>query len=129
MITSKQKNYDINNIIILLIYITCFIHSSNKDLYETSKLSNFLTLIIMIIIILTVYKSCTKNRENDLLRRELGSYAHIIESTDSNFNTNSNLFPPPPPPYGYDNASNNPTSSIPNETNESHSTQQQPQNC
>lgn len=81
----------------------------------------------MVIIILTVYKSCTKNRENDLLRHELGSYAHIIESTDSN--TTSNLFPPPPPPYGYDNASNNPTGSIPNEATESHSAQQQPQSC
>ena len=81
----------------------------------------------MVIIILTVYKSCTKNRENDLLRHELGSYAHIIESADSS--ATSNLFPPPPPPYGYDNA-NNPTGSIPNEAAESHSTQQQqPQNC
>ena len=59
---------------------------------------------------LAVYKSCNKHRENDLLRRELGSYAHIIEPTDANFNMESNVYPPPPPPYGFVNsASTNPT--------------------
>ena len=56
-------------------------------------------------IVLAVYKSCNKHRENDLLRRELGSYAHIIEPTESNFNLEPNVYPPPPPPYGFVNSS------------------------
>ena len=54
---------------------------------------------------LAVYKSCNKHRENDLLRRELGSYAHIIEPAESNFNMEPNVYPPPPPPYGFVNSS------------------------
>ena len=79
-----------------------FVLNSNRNLYETSKLSNFFTLIIMAFIVLAVYKSCNKSRENELMRRELGSYAHIVEPSDSNFNMeHSNLYPPPPPPYGF----------------------------
>jgi hypothetical protein len=65
----------------------------------------------MIIIIVVVYKSCNRNRENELLRREINNtaYAQIF---DSNLNQNlaganydqslyANVtFPAPPPPYG-----------------------------
>lgn len=80
----------------------------NTNLYETSKLSNFLTLLIMVVIILAVYKTCNKNRENEIRREINSTYAHIIDGTEYNAlacsNTTtatsaSNLFPPPPPPY------------------------------
>lgn len=75
-------------------------------MYETNKLSNFLTMLIMIIIIVAVYKSCNKNRDNDLFRREFNSaYAQlgIVESAATNADSgylSSLAFPPPPPPYG-----------------------------
>jgi len=100
----------------------------NSNLYETSKLSNFLTLLIMVVIILAVYKTCNKNRELELRRELNGTYAHVIDgpgtggvgdvyasplSTHHGYGggyftsaapnsggASSNLFPPPPPPYG-----------------------------
>lgn len=73
----------------------------NKDLYETSKLSNFLTLIIMIVIISAIYKSCNKHRESEIRRDINGTFAHVIDSNNQEPSLNTNgLFPPPPPPYG-----------------------------
>ena len=63
---------------------------------------------------MAVYKSCNKTRENDLLRRELGSYAQIVEPADSNFNQDANIYPPPPPPYGFATSATNP---LPERTN------------
>ncbi len=71
--------------------------NSNRDLYETNKLSNFLTLLIMIVIILAVYKSCAKNRELEP-RLDL-TYAHVFNGNDQTQLTPAGLFPPPPPPY------------------------------
>ena len=77
----------------------------NKDLYETNKLSNFLTLLIMIIVIIAVYKSCNKNRENNL-RRDINNTfgANVVEVNDPNYYSTAAAtaaFPPPPPPYGF----------------------------
>lgn len=101
----------------------------NSNLYETSKLSNFLTLLIMVVIILAVYKTCNKNRELELRRELNGTYAHVIDgpgtggvgdvyasplsthhggygggyftsAAPNGGGASSNLFPPPPPPYG-----------------------------
>ena len=73
---------------------------------ETNKLSNFITLLIMMIIIIAFYKSCNKNRENDNLRREINNTAYmdlslgISPSADQSYYANM-AFPPPPPPYGF----------------------------
>jgi hypothetical protein len=56
---------------------------SHRDLYETSKLSNFLSLAIIAIIILGVYKSCIKNRENEPRHDFNSTYAQIINQSDS----------------------------------------------
>lgn len=50
---------------------------------------------------LAVYKSCTKNRENDPRHDFNATYAQIINQSDS-VNTNEAIYPPPPPPYGFD---------------------------
>ncbi|CAF0894157.1 unnamed protein product [Brachionus calyciflorus] len=71
---------------------------NNKDLYETNKISNFLTLMIMAIVVLTVYKSCIKNRQLAARRDFNETYAQII--SDNSIETGSmNIFPPPPPSY------------------------------
>jgi hypothetical protein len=68
-----------------------------KDFYETSRLSNFLTLIIMAIVFLAIYRSCNKNRANQELRREFqNGYGINPENPDINL---GNSFPAPPPPY------------------------------
>jgi hypothetical protein len=96
-----------------------------KDLYDTNRLSNFLSLLVMLVIILAVYKSCTKNRELEMRNVGLinGSpqetnfnailHASVVHNDSDNnlnyHNTNSNNgyvpssvhFPPPPPSYGY----------------------------
>ncbi len=58
----------------------------------------------MIIIIVAVYKSCNKNRENDLRRDINTSFIHMgaggtgeTSQADANYYSN---FPQPPPPYG-----------------------------
>lgn len=70
----------------------------HRDLYETSKLSNFLSLAIIAIIILGVYKSCIKNRENEPRHDFNSTYAQIINQSDS-LTPNEDIYPPPPPPY------------------------------
>lgn len=55
----------------------------------------------MIVIILAVYKSCNKNRENEVRRDINGTYAHIVDGHETRYSYNSGLFPPPPPPYGF----------------------------
>lgn len=75
-----------------------------RDLYETNKLSNFLTLLIMIVIVLAIYKSCSKNHETEHQRQDInnGTFAQVINGTDINTqNSSRGLFPPPPPPYGF----------------------------
>ncbi|RNA16322.1 store-operated calcium entry-associated regulatory factor [Brachionus plicatilis] len=70
----------------------------NKDMYETSKISNFLTLMIMMIVVLTIYKSCIKNRQAAIRRNFNETYAQIIlDGTDQPFS--APIFPPPPPSY------------------------------
>ncbi len=65
-------------------------------------MSNFLTLLIMIIIIIAVYKSCNKNRENDLRREINTSFAHMggVEPSQAEAANYYSNFPQPPPPYG-----------------------------
>jgi hypothetical protein len=61
-------------------------------MYETSKLSNFLSLAIIIIIMLAIYKSCTKNREIDQRHDFNATYAQIINQSESNNpSTDSNI--------------------------------------
>ena len=64
----------------------------------------------MIAIILAVYKSCTKNRENQS-RLDFPNYPTMTNtdymSSDSNTNQH-NEFSPPPPPYGMGASSVNP---------------------
>lgn len=67
-------------------------------MYETSKISNFLTLMIMMIVILTIYKSCIKNRQAALRRNFNETYAQIIlDGTEQS--ASDSIFPPPPPSY------------------------------
>lgn len=67
-------------------------------MYETSKISNFLTLMIMMIVVLTIYKSCIKNRQAAIRRNFNETYAQIIlDGTDQPFS--APIFPPPPPSY------------------------------
>lgn len=67
-------------------------------MYETSKISNFLTLMIMMIVILTIYKSCIKNRQAALRRNFNETYAQIIlDGTEQT--VSGPIFPPPPPSY------------------------------
>lgn len=63
-------------------------------------MSNFLSLAIILIIILAVYKSCLKTRENEPRHDFNATYAQIINQSES-INTNESIYPPPPPPYGY----------------------------
>lgn len=86
----------------------------NRDYYKTNKLSNFLTLIIMIIIMCAIYKSCSKNRQGGHDMND--TFAQIIQGTDNNNIINNNnqrnppvesLYPPPPPPYVFANISAN----------------------
>lgn len=56
--------------------------------------------MIMVIVVLTVYKSCIKNRQF-IARRDLNeTYAQII-SDGSDQNMSSSIFPPPPPSYSF----------------------------
>ena len=71
-------------------------------MYEANKLSNFLTLLIMIVVLLAVYKTCTKNRENQS-RIDFTQYPPMTnaEYMQPDHGAN-NDFAAPPPPYGYD---------------------------
>ena len=60
-------------------------------------MSNFLTLLIMIVIMLAIYKSCSKNRDMDPRLDFNTTYAQVIHGTDSAPITG--VYPPPPPPY------------------------------
>jgi hypothetical protein len=54
----------------------------------------------MIIIIIAVYKSCNKNRENELRREINTSFAHMGGLDSPMADNYYSNFPPPPPPYG-----------------------------
>lgn len=71
--------------------------SSHRELYETNKLSNFLTLLIMFIIMLAIYKSCTKPIQTQVDQTTNEHFNRIINGADNQMATNN--FPPPPPPY------------------------------
>lgn len=86
----------------------------HRDLYEANKLSNFLTFLIIIVIMLIVYKSCTKYHDQDPSSRHhfrpdfANIYAPVgvAESANLHFpsvptSASSSTFPPPPPPYAY----------------------------
>lgn len=77
-------------------------------MYETSKISNFLTLMIMMIVVLTIYKSCIKSRQAAIRRNFNETYAQIIlDGADQT--VSSTIFPPPPPSYSTTVQSNSKT--------------------
>lgn len=66
-----------------------------NNLYGPSRLSNVLTFIILVIIMLFIYKSCCKKTQQSEVDANY-PFDRLVNGTD---NSQIGFFPPPPPPY------------------------------